>query len=65
MRDFARAKGQLAKADKIDAKLISEFGKMFKPAPTEFYLSKQELELRDLLRRRAQLIEQKQQEKNR
>lgn len=65
VRDFAKAKGQLAKTDKIDAKLISEFGKMFKPIPTEFYLSEQELELRDLLRRQAQLIEQKQQEKNR
>lgn len=34
IRYFGRAKGTLAKTDKIDAKLISEYGYAMNPAPT-------------------------------
>lgn len=32
VRDYARAKGQLAKTDEIDAKLLSDYGAAFRPA---------------------------------
>jgi transposase len=31
VRDFARAKGQLAKTDSIDAKILTEYGEVFRP----------------------------------
>src|SRR6187455_208519 len=33
-RDFARAKGLLAKTDRIDADVLAEYGRLFAPAPT-------------------------------
>lgn len=33
-RDFARARGQLAKTDAIDARILPEYGAAFKPKPT-------------------------------
>ena len=33
IRDFAKAKGQLAKTDKIDARIIAEYGETFNPPP--------------------------------
>jgi len=54
VRDFARAKGILAKNDSIDAKLLSEFGKIMSPAPAEYHVCEH---LSDLLRRREQLVD--------
>lgn len=34
IRDFARAKGLLAKTDQIDARTITHYGEVFSPAPT-------------------------------
>lgn len=34
VRDFARAKGQLAKTDKIDARILADFGMAMRPEPT-------------------------------
>ena len=34
MRHFARAKGQRAKTDPIDAAVLSEYGRLFQPPPT-------------------------------
>jgi transposase len=33
VRDFAKAKGRLAKSDAIDAQILTEFGQAFHPAP--------------------------------
>jgi transposase len=34
VRDFARAKGLLAKTDALDAAVLAEYGRVFQPAPT-------------------------------
>lgn len=34
VRDYARATGRLAKTDKIDARVLADFGEAVKPAPT-------------------------------
>ena len=33
VRDFAKAKGRLAKSDAIDAQILAEFGQAFHPSP--------------------------------
>jgi transposase len=33
VRDFAKAKGRLAKSDAIDAQILAEFGQSFHPSP--------------------------------
>ena len=62
-RDFAKAKGRLAKTDRIDANILSEFGSVFKPiampAP-----SKLQERLNALTRRRESLTNQLVREKN-
>jgi transposase len=64
IRDFARAKGQLAKTDKIDAAVIAEFGEVFKPEPRPLKDEKA-TELDSLVRRRKQLQENLISEQNR
>lgn len=64
VRDFARAKGRLAKTDKIDAVILAEFGEAVRPevrALPEDALQ----ELSGLVRRRQQLVEMLTAEKNR
>jgi transposase len=56
VRQFARAKGQLAKTDPIDAAVLTAFGQAFAPAPTEPYTAV-EIKLAALVTRRAQLLE--------
>jgi transposase len=64
VREFAKSVGQLAKTDKLDARLLARFGEAVKPAlhqlptPDEQHLS-------DLLLRRHQLIEMRTAEHNR
>lgn len=56
VRDFARSKGILAKTDRIDAQLLSEFGRQIQPRcfqPLPEYVEN----LRELLTRRSQLVE--------
>jgi transposase len=64
VRDFARATGQLAKTDRIDADILARFAEVvrpeLRPMPDE---AAQELEA--LLARRRQLLEMLQAEKNR
>jgi transposase len=64
VRDFAKATGQLAKTDRIDADILARFAEVVRPAlrpiPDE---DAQELEA--LLARRRQLLEMLQAEKNR
>lgn len=64
IRDFAKAKGRLAKTDKIDAKVIAEFGETFKPDPRPLK-DDQTMEIDSLVRRRKQLQENKISEENR
>ena len=56
VRQFAKARGREAKTDKIDAAMLSLFGKTFRPEPTVQIDPKLE-SLRRLIRRRQQIIE--------
>ena len=56
VRDFARAAGRLAKTDKIDAHILSDYGSRMQPKPTPPPDSASE-ELGALTARRQQLIE--------
>ncbi len=63
IRDYARAKGQLAKTDAIDAKLLSDYGATFKPEPQPPASPVQE-ELSAAVRRKEALTRQLVREKN-
>lgn len=55
VRDFAKAKGMLEKTDRLDAQVIAEFAHAVHPEPT-FLPDDQRRELREVVRRREQLI---------
>jgi transposase len=63
-RAFARATGQLAKTDAIDARLLAAMAQAFNPAPQPPD-DPERLELAELHRRRAQLVSYRQQERTR
>ena len=64
IRDFANAQGVIAKTDKIDARIIADFGATMKPEPRK--LQSAEIRyIRDMLARRRQLMEPRTQEMNR
>jgi transposase len=64
IRDFARADNQLAKTDKIDARVIARFGKVMEPRLTP-ELSDSQQKLRDFAARKRQVTKLLVQEKNR
>lgn len=64
VRDFAKALGQLAKTDRLDARVLAHFAAAIKP-PLRSLKSKDEQELDALNGRRGQLIEILTDEKNR
>jgi len=64
VRDFAKATGQLAKTDRLDARVLAHFAAAIKP-PLRPIKSKEGLELDALVGRRTQLIEMLTAEKNR
>ncbi len=64
VRNFARATGQLAKTDKLDAYVLAHFGAALRPAPRALP-SEQEDQLTALLTRRHQIVEMLTIEKNR
>jgi transposase len=64
VRDFARATGQLAKTDRIDADLLALFAERVRPA-VRALPSAAAQELEALLARRRQLLEMLQAERNR
>lgn len=64
VRDFAKALGQLAKTDSIDALVLARFAEAIRP-PLRRLPDEASLELRALLARRRQLIEMMVAEKNR
>jgi transposase len=63
-RDFARATGQLAKTDALDARALAHFADVIRPTPRPLP-DAQTQELRDLLGRRQQLIVMRTAEQNR
>lgn len=64
VRDFARAWGRQAKTDRLDAVVLSRYGRVFEPSAT-LAQSQDRVRLQELLGRRDQLVEQRTQEKNR
>lgn len=64
VRDFAKALGQLAKTDRIDAEVLARFAEVMRP-PLRPLPDEVSLELRALIARRRQLIEMMVAEKNR
>lgn len=65
VRNFAKAIGKFAKTDKIDAKILSQFARVFKPDPTASTLTPELKTLQALCLRRQQLLEEKIRETNR
>jgi len=63
-RDFARASGQLAKTDPIDARMLAAFARAMRPA-TEQVATPARNALARLTKRRDQLVHMRAQEKNR
>jgi len=64
VKDFARALGQRAKTDKLDARMIAEFGLRMEPSPRKAPDEAQAL-LTELVTRRRQLIATRAAERNR
>ncbi len=64
VREFARAKGQLAKTDAIDASVLAAYGQVMAPR-TVVGTSPEQHELAQLVKRRRQLVELATIEKNR
>jgi transposase len=55
VRDFAGAKGQLAKTDRIDAEILADYGDKINPPTTEL-ASRKQRQMKSLVRRRKQLL---------
>lgn len=64
VRDFARATGQLAKTDRLDAQILARFAEAIRP-PVRLVPDEQTQALAALVARRRQLIEMLTAEKNR
>lgn len=64
VRRFAGAIGQLAKTDKIDARIISQYAATIKPEP-RVQFGPEQRKIKDLVVRRRQLIEMSTMDKNR
>jgi transposase len=54
VRDFAKAKGTLAKTDRLDARILSEYGTAFRPEPRT---ARKPAQLAAYVQRRSQLVE--------
>jgi transposase len=63
VRSFAKAQGQRAKTDPIDAAVLTRYGQAFKPAPTP-PLSAQQRQLTEVVQRRRQLVQLRTRERN-
>lgn len=64
IRDFAKALGQIAKNDRIDAKIIVKYAAKLKP-PVMPKISKNARKIRALIARRSQLVSMRVAERNR
>ena len=65
VRAFAKSKGILAKTDKLDASVLSEYGSLMKVEPDKVLLTENGEKIGVLLGRREQLMNDRQREKNR
>jgi len=65
VRAFAKAKGYFAKTDKIDAKVISEYAQLMDIQDDSILLSEDAEQIKALIKRREQLQQDKQRERNR
>lgn len=63
-RDFARATGELAKTDRVDARVLAEFGRALRP-PVRPLPEESARHLREIMERRGQILETLLAEKNR
>ncbi len=64
VREFAKASGRLAKTDRLDARLLAQFGAALQPAATPLPSADSEI-LVALVNRRRQLVEMRTMEHNR
>lgn len=64
VRQFAKAQGVIAKTDKLDSRLIAQFGAVMRPEPKPLNTKKIRY-IRDLLSRKRQLNDMRTQELNR
>ena len=64
IRDFARAVGQIAKTDKLDARIIAQFADTLEPMPQE-RIDDNSRKLKALVARRKQLLDMRVAESNR
>jgi transposase len=64
VRDFAKANGQWAKTDRLDARILAQFGAVLRP-PIRPLPDAEQQELTELLDRRMQLVQMRTQEMNR
>jgi transposase len=64
VRDFAKAKGILAKTDRIDARVLAQFAEAMRPEPRPLPTAEAK-ELDEFLRRRRQIVDMLTMEKNR
>jgi transposase len=64
VRQYAKAQGILAKTDKMDARMLADFGAVIKPEIRQIQ-TKKIRHIRDLLARKRQLMEARTQELNR
>ena len=55
IRDFAKAAGQIAKTDRLDARIIAQFAATMEPVPTEQFSERMQ-KLKALVARRSQLV---------
>lgn len=65
IRSFAKSQGILAKTDKIDACVLSNYGRLIQPGADVVLLSENAEKIRGLLHRCNQLLKQKLMEQNR
>ncbi len=65
VKNFAKAIGKFAKTDKIDAKILSEFARVFKPNADACVLTPELETLQALFLRRQQLLDERTRETNR
>lgn len=67
VRNFAKATGKFAKTDKLDAKILSDYARVFQPKPKpDIHTISEDLQLlKDLQTRRKQLLDNLTKEKNR
>lgn len=63
IRHFAKSKGLLAKTDQLDARVLTEYGKRMDISKDTLHLSEKALKIKQLLKRRDQLQEDRKREK--